>query len=156
MRTYTLTLCRYQYSTTTTNYSIRLEKQAASFRLIFYICGNRYNQCSGSGSTCFWASRIRIRILLLSSFYHQAKIVRKTLIPPVLWLLMDFLSLKNGVKVPSKSTGSKQKNCFKIISFLLASGRSMTKIAGSGSGSTPKCHGSGTLDITGRRFLIHR
>ncbi len=28
------------------------------------------------------------------SFYHQAKIVRKTLIPIVLWLLLDFLSLK--------------------------------------------------------------
>ncbi len=29
---------------------------------------------------------------------HQAKIVRKTLIPTVLWLLYDFLSLKNDVK----------------------------------------------------------
>jgi hypothetical protein len=28
------------------------------------------------------------------SFYHQAKIVRKTLIPAALWLLFDFLSLK--------------------------------------------------------------
>jgi hypothetical protein len=28
------------------------------------------------------------------SFYHQAKIVRKTLIPTVFWLLFDFLSLK--------------------------------------------------------------
>ncbi len=26
-------------------------------------------------------------------FYHQAKIIRKTLIPTVLWLLFDFLSL---------------------------------------------------------------
>ncbi len=45
------------------------------------------NQCWGSGSVCFWASwiRIRLRILLL---YHQAKIVRKTLIPSVLWLLV--------------------------------------------------------------------
>jgi hypothetical protein len=31
---------------------------------------------------------------------------------------------------------------------LLASWRSMTKIAGSGSGSTPKCHGSATLTLT--------
>jgi hypothetical protein len=31
------------------------------------------------------------------SFYHQAKIIRKTLIPPVLRLLFDFLSLKNDV-----------------------------------------------------------
>ncbi len=28
------------------------------------------------------------------SLYHQAKIVRKALIPAVLWLLLDFLSLK--------------------------------------------------------------
>jgi hypothetical protein len=37
------------------------------------------------------------------SFYHQAKIVRKTLITTVLWLLYDFLSLKNGVDVASKN-----------------------------------------------------
>ncbi len=44
------------------------------------------------------------------SFYHQAIIVRKTLIPSVLWLLLDFLSLKNDVNVPSNS--NKQKNLF--------------------------------------------
>jgi hypothetical protein len=33
-----------------------------------------------SGSTCFWASRIRISL----SSYYQAKIVRKPLIPTVL------------------------------------------------------------------------
>ena len=33
------------------------------------------------------------------SFYHQAKIVRKTLILTVLWLLLDFLSFKNNVNV---------------------------------------------------------
>ncbi len=44
------------------------------------------------------ASWIQIQILLSSS-----KIVRKTLIPTVLWLLVDFLSLKNDVNVPSKS-----------------------------------------------------
>jgi hypothetical protein len=42
------------------------------------------------------------------SFYHQAKIVSKTLIPTVLRLLFDFLSLKNDVNVPSKR--NKQKN----------------------------------------------
>ncbi len=31
------------------------------------------------------------------SFYNQAKIVRKPLIPTVLWLLYDFLSLKNDI-----------------------------------------------------------
>ncbi len=41
------------------------------------------------------------------SFYHQAKNVRKILIPTVLWLLFDFLSLKNDANVPSKS--NKQK-----------------------------------------------
>jgi hypothetical protein len=44
-------------------------------------------------------------------FYHHAKIVRNTLIPPN-------LSLKNDVNVPSKS--NKQKKC-KKNSFLLAS-----------------------------------
>jgi hypothetical protein len=44
---------------------------------------------------------------------HQAKIVRKTLIPTVLLLLFDFLSLKNDVNVPSESNMKKN--------FLLAS-----------------------------------
>jgi hypothetical protein len=44
------------------------------------------------------------------SFYLQAKIVRKTLILPVLLLLFDFLFLKNDVNVPSKS--NKQKTFF--------------------------------------------
>jgi hypothetical protein len=87
-----------------------------------------YGSGSGSGPGC-------------GSFYQLAKTVRKTLIPTVLWLLLDFLSLKNDVIVPSKS--NKQKNLKIKISFLMASWRSMTKIAGSG--STPKCHGSGTL-----------
>jgi hypothetical protein len=58
-------------------------------------------QCSGSGpvgSVCFWASWIRIRIRNLSrSFRQQAKKWRKTFISTVLWLLFDFLSLKNDV-----------------------------------------------------------
>ncbi len=52
------------------------------------------------------------------SFYHQAHIVRKTLIPNVLLLLFDFFSLKNYVNVLSKSNN--QKNFF-YISFLVAS-----------------------------------
>ncbi len=57
----------------------------------------RYGSGSGSGS-----------------FYHQAKIVRKPLISTVLWLLHDFLSLKNDdVNVPSKS--NMQKNfCWRL------------------------------------------
>ncbi len=39
---------------------------------------------------------------------HAAKIVRKTLIPTVLWLLLGFFYLKNDINVASKS--KKQKN----------------------------------------------
>ncbi len=51
------------------------------------------------------------------SFYHQAKIVRKTLNPTVLWLLQDFLSLKNDVNVTSKSNNKKTltKFCVAIL-----------------------------------------
>jgi hypothetical protein len=64
------------------------------------------NQCCGSvRSVCFWAFWIRIRIL-----YHQANIVRNPLIPTVMLLFFDFLSLKNDVNVPSKS--NKQKNFY--------------------------------------------
>ncbi len=65
-------------------------------------------QCCGSesGSTCFWASRIWIRIcqsevwiwirirLRIWILLSPSKKVRKTFIPPALWLLFDFLSLK--------------------------------------------------------------
>ncbi len=76
------------------------------------------------------------------SFYQQAKIVRKTLIPTVLWLILVILSLKNDVNVPSKS--SKQKNFQQKICFLLTFCMSMTKIAGSGSIS--HSHGSADPD----------
>jgi hypothetical protein len=64
--------------------------------------GKSYNkqikkQYSGSGS------RSISQRYGSGSFYHILKIVRKTLIPTVLWLLLDCLSLKNYVKVPSKS-----------------------------------------------------
>ncbi len=82
----------------------------------------------------------------------------------VLWLHFDFFSFKNDVNVPSNS--NKQKILLKKISFLLTSWRSMTKIAGSGSGfisqetwirgsgsgSTPICHESVTLHAT----IYHR
>jgi hypothetical protein len=48
------------------------------------IC-QRYGYGSGSGSGSRSGS---------GSFYHQAKKVRKTLIPTAFWLLFDFLSLK--------------------------------------------------------------
>jgi hypothetical protein len=41
------------------------------------------------------------------SFYHHAKVVRKTMIPTILCFFL-LLTLKNDVNVPSKSTGNKQ------------------------------------------------
>ncbi len=71
-------------------------------------------------------------------FYHQAKLVRKPLISTVLWLLLNFLSLKNDVNVLSKS--NEQKNfLFKLV-FCWCLWKSMTEIAGSGSAS-----GSGSI-----------
>jgi hypothetical protein len=74
-------------------------------------------------------------------FIIKQKKVRKTLIPIVLRLLYDFLSLKNDVNVALKSNKQK-KTC-----------RSPMKIAESragsgveyGSGSVPICHGSATM-----------
>ncbi len=79
-------------------------------------------------------------------FYHQAKIVRKTLIPTVLWLLFDFLSLKNDENVRYLQKVISNKTFLTKNSFLLASWRAMVKIAGSGfeSGSIPECQGSAT------------
>ncbi len=54
------------------------------------------------------------------SFYHQAKIVIKTLIPAVIWLLYDFLSQKNDVnvlyirKVKSRKMQKKIVFCWRI------------------------------------------
>jgi hypothetical protein len=59
---------------------------------------------SGSVGQGYWSG----------SFYHQAKNVRKPLIPTVLWLLLVFLSLKNDVNVPSKTRSNKQKTFFKF------------------------------------------
>jgi hypothetical protein len=90
------------------------------------------NQCCGSGfgSVCFWASWSGSGSISqrygsgsgFGSFYHQAKIVRKTSIPTVLWILHDFLSLENDLNVPLKSKKEK------------------------------KCHGSATLDPTEKKI----
>ncbi len=77
------------------------------------------------------------------SFYQKPKIVRKTLIPTLLWLLLDFLSLENDVNVPSKS--NKQKNVFKKVSFF-GIVKVNEKIAGSGSRSISQRHGSAGPD----------
>ena len=71
--------------------------------------------------------------------------MRKALISSVLWLLFDFLSLKNYVKVPLKNSNM-QENFFLKISFLLASWRSVMKIEGSGSASGSESEsGSGSI-----------
>ena len=92
-------------------------------------------QCSGSGSVgtiCFWASWIRIRI---SNLYVRIRILpptskkfKKNLDFYCLWLLNDFLSLKNDVNVPSER--NKHKNLREKKLFLLA------KRSWSGAGST--------------------
>jgi hypothetical protein len=75
-------------------------------------------------------SRSVIQIYGSGSFYHQAKILRKTSIPTVLWLDFIMTSLKTNVNVTSKSNKHKTNP---------------------GSGSVPKCQGSATL-----RCLIFR
>ncbi len=88
------------------------------------------------------------------SFYHRAKIVRNTMIPTVLRLLYDILSLKNNVNVPTKSNKQEnlEKNCVLLVSW-----RSMEKIAGSGSISHR--HGSGDPDpyqnVTDPQHWVH-
>ncbi len=96
-----------------------------------YLRCKPFLQCWGSGFGS-WdpyvygpPRSIRLRILLSSSKYSK-----QNLDSYCLWLLFYFLSLKNDVNVPSKR--NKQKNLEKNYrSFLLASWRSMTKIAGS-------------------------
>jgi hypothetical protein len=79
------------------------------------------------------------------SFYHPAKIVRNTLIPIILRLLFDFLSLKNVVYVPSKSNKGKNfsKNYFFVGVLKVNDENSRAWIRGSG--SVLKCHGSAAL-----------
>jgi hypothetical protein len=100
----------------------------------------RIYQCSGFGSVNLYRmflSLLRIqypgyryRVIYFygsgsgsDSFHQQAKNWRKSLVFTVLWLLHDFLSLKNDVNVPSwrnKHIKLKENN-----NFLLASWRSL-------------------------------
>ncbi len=75
------------------------------------------------------------------SFHHHAKIVRKTLITSVLWPFLTFYLWKIMSRYHQKVISRK---ILLKISFLLASWRPMTKIAGSGSvsGSISQKHGS--------------
>ncbi len=97
---------------------------------ILRVSSSQKNQCCGSGSesgSVFFgppgsgSGSISHKYGSESgsvSFYHHAKIVRKTLIPTVLWLLFDFLSLKNDVNIPylqkviSRKTSIKKKLFF--------------------------------------------
>ncbi len=96
----------------------------------------RWSQCCGSESGSVGSVRTYVfgpsgsisTRYRSGSFYHQAKVVRKTLTPTVLWLLFDFLSLKDDVNGASKSNRQNKNN------FLLLSWRSLTKRAGFGSG----------------------
>jgi hypothetical protein len=60
------------------------------------------------------------------SFYHQAKIVSKPLIPTVLSLLFDFLSFKNDENEPSKR--KQQENLFSIDIFKINDENSRIRI----------------------------
>ncbi len=72
------------------------------------------NQCSGSGSICFWTFRIRI---LPSSSKTSEKNLDFYCFVTSLWLL----SLKNIVNVPSKSNVLKNYNLFLVGMWYLLS-----------------------------------
>ncbi len=79
-----------------------------------------FKQCCGSRSVhVFGPSGSVSQRYGSGTFYHQAKIVRKTLISTVLWLLYDFLSLKNDVNVPLKKLSRIRNTDFNIHIILL-------------------------------------
>jgi hypothetical protein len=92
---------------------------------------------------------------------------KNPLISTDFWLLYDFLSVKNDANVPSKS--KKQKTIFlvdilkvpdeksRIRSWIRSRIHSLgvgIRRSRSGSGSVPKCHGSGTLVHSNTEMLI--
>jgi hypothetical protein len=118
-------------------------------------------QCCGSRSTCFWDSwlririhqwdvwiRIRLRIWILQS---PCKKIKKNhdsyCFVTYFWLFIIFKYLQKVI-----SRKNKIKNKF----FVGILGRSMIKMAGSGSASgsgfTSKCHGSAKHCFSGFRF----
>ena len=93
-----------------------------------------------------WIHRIHMFLGLPDPFVREVWIrillssCKKVLDSYYFVTFFDFLSLENYVNVPSNSNKQKKylnKNC-----FLIASLRSMTKKAGSGSGSICQRHGS--------------
>ncbi len=84
------------------------------------------------------------------SFLHQTKIVRKTLISTILWLIYDFLSLKNDVNVPV----FRIRIWIRIRIFLSIRIRiSYSEVWIRASGSVPICHGSATLVPTRHTYI---
>jgi len=98
-------------------------------------------QCCGSGSTCFWASWIRIRILISLRKYSKKNLDFYCFVTSF-WLFIFVKWCKSTFKKV------KCRKTFKKISFLLASWRSMMKIEGSASrsGSISQRHGSADPD----------
>ncbi len=112
------------------------------------------------GSTCFWASRIRIHLsevwirvwiririrLRIRIFLSSCKNSKKTLIPTILWLFLTFFSLENYVNVPSNS--NKQKKCFNKNCFCchLEGQWRKRQDPDPGSGSISQRHGSADPD----------
>jgi hypothetical protein len=93
---------------------LELDTKAAAVRQL-------RDQCCGSGSTgstCFWASRIQIRIhlsevwirilLWIRIVLSSCKNSKKSLDSYYFVTLFDFLSLKNYVNVASKSNKQKK------------------------------------------------
>ncbi len=104
-------------------------------------------QVESVGSVYFWASWIRIRQseVGIQSLLSSNKTVSKALIPTVLCLHFDFISLKNDVHVNVPSKRNKQ-----FFVSILKVGDENSRIHQSeawirGSGSLPKCRGSATL-----------
>ncbi len=85
---------------------------------IFRQCCGSGSESGSTGSTCFWASRIWIRIhqsevwirirLWIRILLSLCKNSKKNLDSYYFVTLFDFLSLKNDVNVPSKSTKQKK------------------------------------------------
>ena len=88
---------------------IRISKYILSFKKYLI-----QNQCCGSGSTCFWASRIWIHWsevwILIRILLSSCKNSKKNLDSYYFVTLFDFLSLKNDINVASKSN-KKKKLC---------------------------------------------
>ncbi len=77
-----------------------------------------------------------------SIFHHKAKIVRKTSISIVLWLLFDLLSLQNDVNVLVFRIRIR-----KFLGLPDPLVRGTDPRTGSASRSVPKCNGSATLPL---------